>query len=52
MKVKRESKANQIRLMIALDAAARPSCAIGASVWAYDLDKSACPNWTVPTDMK
>ena len=31
--------------MSGLDAAARPSCAIGASV----LDKSACPNCVVPT---
>ena len=38
--------------MIALDAAARPSCAIGASVWAYVLDKSACPHWAVPTGIK
>ena len=34
--------------MIELDAAARPSCVIGASVWASVLDKSACPNWAVP----
>ena len=36
--------------MIELGAAARPSCVIGASVWASTLDKSACPNWVVPID--
>ena len=30
--------------MSGLDAAARPSYVIGASVWASVLDKSACPN--------
>ena len=29
--------------MIGLDAAARPSCVIGASVWVSVLDKSVCP---------
>ena len=33
--------------MIGLDAAARPSCVIGASVWVSVVDKSACPNWAV-----
>ena len=28
---------------------ARPSCAIGASEWAYVLDKSACLTWALPT---
>ena len=35
--------------MVEPDAAARPSCVIGASVWASVLSKSACPNWVAPT---
>ena len=50
--VTKNSKANQIWFMTALDAVARPTCAIGALVWAYVLDKSACPNWAVPTGTK
>ena len=38
--------------MIELDAAARPNCVIGASVWASVLDKLACPNWAVPTSVR
>ena len=33
--------------MVALDAVARPTCVIGASVSASVVDKSACPNWAV-----
>ena len=36
--------------MIALDAAVRPSCVIGASVRVSVLDKSACPNGGVAND--
>ena len=40
---------NQTWSMIEHDVAARPSCVIGASVWASVLDKFACPNLAVPT---
>ena len=47
---KRRTKQTKYDEMSALEAAVRPSCAIGASMWAYVLDKSACLIWAVPTD--
>ena len=40
---------SNIGCVIFIDAVVRPNCVIGASVWASVLDKSACPNWAVPT---
>ena len=38
---------SNIGCVIFIDAVVRPSCVIGASVWASVLDKSARPNWAV-----
>ena len=49
LKRKQLNGTNKTISLLEFDAAARPRCVIGVSVWASALEKSACPNSVVGT---